>query len=97
MCTRTRGSITNKVEAKEMATGTKILKVASLKGKTKITTREKGTPRRPETYANRLTGEVIPLTPPTRNVEGTILVNVVRVLPNAMYVVKMDISPEDVL
>ena len=67
----------NKVETEEMATRTKIPKVARLKGRTKITTRERGTPKHLEIHSNKLTGEAVPLAPPARNVEGTILVNVV--------------------
>ena len=93
---RTRGSKMSKVEVEEMATVIEILKVASLKGRTEIT-REKGIPWRPKIHANKLTRKAVPLTPPARNAEGAILVNVVRVLPNAIYVVRKDISPEVVL
>ena len=86
-----------KVGTKAIETRIEIIRVTNLKGRTRMLTSGKETLWRPKTHANRLIGEVVPCTPPTRNVEGTILMNIVRVLPNAMYVVKNDISPEDVL
>ena len=67
----------SKVEAETMATRIEFNKVFSLKGIVEITTREKGTSSSPEIHANKKTREAIPLTLPTRNVEGTILVNVI--------------------
>ena len=94
---RIRGNRMNKLEVEEMETGKEILMAASLKGKIGTTTRGKGTPRRLETHTSILIGEIVPLTSLARNVERSILVNVVKVPPIVVYMVKKDISSMDAL
>ena len=90
---KTREDIMSRVGIRIMVAGTKSNKPASLNGKTRILTREKGTPRHPKTHANRALRRN-PLILHARNLGVIIRTNVAMGQAIATYVVKRGTSPK---